>query len=371
MKVKCISKNRNEKGVIINYTLQDEKGNTLNATAQQIKSEMKAGNHEFINLQIDKAGRLVDKAEDKAEEKPVQKKPVQKKPVQKVPSVRQLSTEEKKERLKLELNEYIELLKKKYKDEDDGAEKFLKDLSGEGNIEYVENKGFIEVCHMTLGLKKYFNKLIKLIEDMALKSDVRATKYDYFSAILPEPVQKFMESSGCDNCIAEAMFYQASKNSKLALVKCGLESMSEGFVGAMILTANYDKARQFMIEEIENEAEDWGYTPKDILDRNFVEGDNMLGHVFVLKLLAEIQKHDVEYYKKQVLEIAQTTDYMCDPSNPARNIRYILSTRTCGKSYLALKLGILPARDDWDTEEEKEREDKIKAEAERLASERQ
>ena len=368
IKVKCVGKNRNDKGVIVNYNLVDEKGNKFQATSQQIKSEIKAGKYQFTNLQIDKAGRLVDKAEEKLAQTKVTK----------ITSTRKVEDKEEKKKIaKKEVKDYIDLLKEKYTGEDDGAEKFLKDFSGEGNVEFRDREGegfdILTVCHMTESTRKYFDMLIKLIEDKALKTEVRAARYDCsdFSAELPVSVQKFMESSGCDSCITEAMFYQAAKNNKLALIKCGIyDGDYNNFVGYMILTANYDKAKEFIIEHIKQQADEQDETPAEILEKgNFAEGDNMLGHVFVLKLIAEAQKRDVEYYKKQVLEIAQTPDYMCDPSNPARNIRNILRTRTCGLAYLALKLGIIPARDDWDTEEEKEREDKITAEAERLAAE--
>lgn len=62
IKVMCINKNRDSKGNIVNYMLKDETGNQFIATAQQIKEEIKIGRYEFVNLQIDKAGRLVDKA---------------------------------------------------------------------------------------------------------------------------------------------------------------------------------------------------------------------------------------------------------------------------------------------------------------------
>lgn len=62
MKVKCISKNRNAKGVILNYILQDERGQVIKATGQQIKKVINTGQYDFVNLQVDKAGRLVDKA---------------------------------------------------------------------------------------------------------------------------------------------------------------------------------------------------------------------------------------------------------------------------------------------------------------------
>ena len=65
MKVKCLAKNRDSKGNIVNYNLVDETGRKFQATGKQIKEEFKKGQFEFVNLQIDKAGRLVDKAEEK------------------------------------------------------------------------------------------------------------------------------------------------------------------------------------------------------------------------------------------------------------------------------------------------------------------
>ena len=62
---KCISKNRDHKGVIVNYTLQDQNGQRISVTGQQIKQVITSGQINIINLQIDKAGRLVDKAEEK------------------------------------------------------------------------------------------------------------------------------------------------------------------------------------------------------------------------------------------------------------------------------------------------------------------
>lgn len=65
IKVKCISKNRDSKGVIQSYTLQDVKGTTMNVTGQQIKQAIAKGQIEIVNLQIDRAGRLIDKSETK------------------------------------------------------------------------------------------------------------------------------------------------------------------------------------------------------------------------------------------------------------------------------------------------------------------
>lgn len=71
IKVKCINKIRDAKGNIIKYQLIDQTGKPMEATAKQIKAEMQRDiesrgadrvKYEFINLQIDRAGRLVDKA---------------------------------------------------------------------------------------------------------------------------------------------------------------------------------------------------------------------------------------------------------------------------------------------------------------------
>lgn len=61
MKVKCINKVRDSKGAIVKYQLVDEAGNRIEATSKQIKAEMQSGRYEFINLKLDKAGRLIDK----------------------------------------------------------------------------------------------------------------------------------------------------------------------------------------------------------------------------------------------------------------------------------------------------------------------
>ena len=62
IRVKCIKKVRDNKGNIVKYQLVGDDGSRIEATSKEIKAEMRAGRYDFINLQIDKAGRLVDKA---------------------------------------------------------------------------------------------------------------------------------------------------------------------------------------------------------------------------------------------------------------------------------------------------------------------
>lgn len=369
MRARCVGKERNEKGVIVKYILRSESGDRIETTSKEIKEGIKKGALAVVNLQIDKAGRLVDKAEEK--EKPARK--VSQKPEQ--TSNKRIIT---KDVARKEVKGYIDMMKKSYTTDNDGAEKFIKDFTGEGNVILGRDKNgkadIKTVCRMTPATKHYFEILIKQIEDKALKDEVLATRYGYtdVSVGLPDSVEKFMQSAGLDNCIAEAMFYQAAENNKLALIKCGYEEMSDGFIGEVIITANYDKAKKFILEKVKEESENSEMSPTEImLQGNYVQGDNMLGKVFILKLYAEIQKHDVSYYEDQVL--AKASDYTygdiakLNNEEQAEAIRNALRRETCGLHYLALKLGVLPQRDDWDTPEEKEIEDKITAEAKRLA----
>lgn len=371
MRARCVGKQRNEKGVITKYILKSESGDRIETTGKEIKEGIKRGALAVANLQIDKAGRLVDKAEEK--EKPARK--VSQKPEQ--TSNKRIIT---KDVARKEVKGYIDMMKKSYTTDNDGAEKFIKDFTGEGNVILGRDKDgktdIKTVCRMSPATKHYFEILIKQIEDKALKDEVRASRYECtdISVELPESVKKFMQSTELDNCIAEAMFYQAAENNKLALIKCGYEDMSEGFVGELVLTASYDKAKEFILEKVKEESENSEVSPTEImLQGNYVQGDNMLGRVFILKLYAEIQKHDVSYYEDQVL--AKASDYTygdiakLSKEEQTKAIIGALRNETSGLTYLALKLGVLPQRDDWDTPEEKEIEDKITAEAKRLAEE--
>lgn len=61
MKIKCVNKVRDNKGNIKKYQLVTEHGQKFEATAQQIKAEMKAKHYEFVNLQLSSDNRLIDK----------------------------------------------------------------------------------------------------------------------------------------------------------------------------------------------------------------------------------------------------------------------------------------------------------------------
>ncbi|MBR4981948.1 MAG: hypothetical protein IKY94_05260 [Lachnospiraceae bacterium] len=66
-KVVCVEKIRriNGKQVTMHYTLQFESGRKEVLNAKQVKELVASGRYEFLDLQIDKAGRLVKKAMDR------------------------------------------------------------------------------------------------------------------------------------------------------------------------------------------------------------------------------------------------------------------------------------------------------------------
>lgn len=361
MKITCINKIRNEKGVIVKYILEVEDGSRIEATAKQIKEEMKAGNYKFINLQIDKAGRLIDKV--------VAKRTPAKKVINKT-----VSAEDKQKAVKRaareEVKKYIDKLKNKYSlcEED-----LLYDY-GSSYFHYNEN---IE-CRMTPATKQFFDKLVNILKSVAIKDRIVVCRYGYenenIHVSLPESVDKIVKSYKLPECVVLSLVYLASENNELAFVKCGVDDMSDGFVGNMILTANYNKAKEFILNQVKEESINTELSPLEImLQGEYIQGDNMLGRVFVLKLYAEIQMRDANYYKEQVLRKARDYTFgditKLNKEEQTQAIRSALRAETCGLSYLALKLGVLPQRDDWETPEEKEIEDKITAEAKRLAEE--
>ena len=367
IKVKCLGKNRNNKGNIINYNLQDETGRQFQATAQQIKAEIRKGQYEFINLQIDKAGRLVDKAEEKTKIDVVNKPKVGmtgglnvvgRKPAPVV--TKQLTEEEKRQQeanmkilelakrnAKEELSNYIKMMAKEYTNDNWGEDKFTEDYLGENRMGEK-----LEDCKMTEIARKYFKKLIDSIENKALDEGIEAYRTDYtdFSVTLSDEVENFIKKSGCETCIKEAMFNLAGRNEKLAIITCGIDTLSDGFVGCKFLTGSYEEAKRFISMQLVGEADNRGMSPIEVMNEgSYINADNDLGRVFVLKFYADVQGHDVKYYEEKVIEQFERVR-TGDKDSDYIEIFHILNFTTEGLTYLALKRGIIHQRDDCDTE---------------------
>ena len=70
IQAKCIEKFRDKHNQIYGYRLQDQQGNIKDVTSDQLKQAIRNQQINIINLQLDKAGRLVDKTE-KPDNKPI------------------------------------------------------------------------------------------------------------------------------------------------------------------------------------------------------------------------------------------------------------------------------------------------------------
>ena len=66
IKVKCLYKFRDGSGKILGYRLQNEQGQTIDTTPDQLKMYVYSNQMHVVNLKLSKDGRLIDVADDKA-----------------------------------------------------------------------------------------------------------------------------------------------------------------------------------------------------------------------------------------------------------------------------------------------------------------
>lgn len=307
MKVRCLSKNRNNKGVIVSYNLQDETGRQFQATGQQIKEEIRKGQFEFVNLQIDTTGRLVDKAVEKPKKIIDNKNKVRMTGVLKV-----ISKEEKKKTSPKDIvKEFLSHINETYSDKISGVdtcEQFINDYTGKGNVAWDEEleRGCIKV-KMPKEAKVYFKTLVDSIEKQARESYV--TLYDPFeeeatledllnNSHLPEKVVKFQKNTKCDFGIIKGLFKCVDKED-IARIRvqddnCYINWMYD----SEILTANYEYARKYFKSALGLVAE---FNEEGHYMDVEVEG-NDIAQVFYIKYLAELSGRDLEFYKQQIIK---------------------------------------------------------------------
>lgn len=341
MRVRCINKVRNEKGVIVKYILEKENGDRIEATGNAIKLDIELEDLEVVNLQIDKAGRLVDKAEEDI--------------------MKGVLNAEMKDAVK-EVKAYINKLNTKCLYEED----LMKDY---GSSYFDED----DECRLTPVIKKFFDRLVDKIRDAAMKDEVTVRRYGYadekITVCLPNSIDRIIKLYGISSCVVLSLVYLASTSENLAFIRCGTDRAGNGFVGNMILTSSYDKAKEFIVNCVSDESYSSKILPTELmLHYDYVKGYTMLGKVFVLKMHANIQKHDINYYKEKVLTEAK--NFKCEEREEA--IRSALELKYGhGVYYLALALGVLSSRykeDVLDTPDWESIEELIILEADRLAA---
>lgn len=340
MRVRCINKVRNEKGVIVKYVLEKENGDRIEATGDEIKSDIELEELEVVNLQIDKAGRLVDKAEEDI--------------------MKGVLNAEMKDAVK-EVKAYINKLNTKCLYEGNLMEDY-------GSSYFDED----DECRLTPVIKKFFDRLVNKIRDAAMKDEVTVRRYGYadekITVYLPNSIDRIIKLYEISSCVVLSLVYLASKSKNLAFIRCGTDRAGAGLAERMILTSSYDKAKEFIVNCVSDEAYSSKILPTELmLHYDYVQGYTMLGKVFVLKMCANIQKHDINYYKEMILTEAK--NFKCEEREEA--IRSALEIKYGhGAYYLALTWGVLSPRykkDILDTPDWVSIEDVIELEAGRLA----
>lgn len=254
MRVNCINKERNEKGVITYYTLMSELGSEFNATGSELKDAIRKGIYDVINLQIDKLGRLVDKSV-KIEASSIEQL---------------LDTKLTKKEIK-EINNYIK------------------------ELQHIHNEKELAYICTTPTTRQFIDKIVSKIKDVAMKDKVTAWRFSYRNEITGRyssnysavEIKEIVESCGLSYCATSLLFYLASKNDEIALIKFGIEGV-DGLFGEMILTANYDKAKEFILDITKKASEKLRVSQEKMIKSHYLDADNMLGREFIYKLMAEL-----------------------------------------------------------------------------------
>lgn len=264
MKVKCIEKNRDDKGIIQNYTLVDEKGNQITANAKQIKYEILRGKYDFINLQIDKAGRLVDKAIKKETES-------------------DKALDKKKEAFQ-EIDNFFRNINKLYDSDKNDAYAFTEFLDDYRDARYKSRYRKI-----TPNVKKYIDMLVDEIEKQALADKClvylpswkKASPYISNSellskCVLPEKIVQLQQKYNFDYIFIQGLYFIAAENSSnLAVIRLE-ESFEKLFEDPWrseysLLTNSYTNAKKYFDREVRIYALENNMSIENVLTEGFLE----------------------------------------------------------------------------------------------------
>lgn len=275
VKITCISKVRNEKGDIITYNLREDTGREFTATASEIKAEIRAGCYDFTNLQINKLGRLVDKA--------AHKEHVKKSVVQSKSKSKDVYQNIVKQWLKEEAPKY----KKEF-----SSESFKADFKGQGLRWDEENDKGNYAYSLPKEVITFFKKYIDDIRNMAREDSVKlylGNDWDEKKpdeemiqySKLPVSVTSMFGKTGISYEIIKALYDLAAEDYGLASIRIKDWYDYDGwYADTIILTSNYEKALCYMAsyaDVIKDFTEEYDF------EANVQADANMLGMAFFTK----------------------------------------------------------------------------------------
>lgn len=374
MKVRCLEKHRNKNGVIIGYTLQNQLGEIIQATPQQVRVELQGEVYNFTNLQLDKAGRIIDKNPKSISEfntkKPKQTKPTnqtkQTNPTNQINKETTSETQNKlvesiRNRIKKACNASIEYVKGIEDDTTFPVDEFIMNYTG------INKYGETIESNMSDEVKTYFTNIVESIRDEVKKHPIVVYRCDYddFSAKLSVPAEDFIQKSGCE-WLREALFNLINYKDEVIL-EMGEETMSEGFVGSLIRsTSEYKEVKPYIMNIVEENAYNEELDTIEWLTKHeydFAESYSRLGELVICDFVKDVLGRTPEYYLKLVIEEVDLYLLQCYGNNYKNNIdnsiisccsdyaEELFSTKEYGRRALAMNTKkVLPRNDAIDYE---------------------
>lgn len=303
--IKCLKKHRNKNGAIIGYTLQSQSGEIIQATPQQVKAELQGTKYNFTNLQLDKAGRIIDKkskpstnTEVKIKQQTKEKQPAQDKFKEQNKIIAEI-----KERIRRECNAAIEYVQELEKIAFDPVYDFIASYNGTNSygVEATPKRDMLEE------IRKYFTNIIESIRKEVKEHPIVAYRYDYddFSAKLSVPAEEFIAKSGCE-WLRES-FFRIINYKYESILEFGEETLSDGFVGILLRVSTiseYEDIKPYIMNIIEEKAANEGLDTIEWLtmhEYDFVEANSRLGELLVCDFVKDVLGRTLDYYIELVI----------------------------------------------------------------------
>lgn len=355
----CTKKVRDSRGNIKSYVLQDIRGYCIEMTPADLKRSITVNSVNVLNLQIDKAGRLVDKAMPKLDT-PVKKTPA---PAakNKVPSFSDRDIEIFIDHM---VHGGCSFIRECYIVNRDRGE-------GENVAKYkvAYNCGFLSYDSDGYPFFKYgddnneesqrceyvLNTLVRQIVDYAENHTITGINYsaDFFPDF-PKNIMNIIQKIDGTYKRGELgwqLFRVAGESPRIAYIESiEVDRKKLGFSDYSILTNSYDEAKRYFqeceylksrIKEIKEEVkngmqldEQVGPLFYDMTDR---KRNNAKGNMFYAKYLAEQFGLNEEYFLKKTLKI-MIDDYKNYKSRTKKEI--IVHWLKCGNMYINYYLAL-------------------------------
>ena len=307
----CINKIRDNRGNIKSYVLKDTKGVCVEMTSADLKRNIAVNSIDVLNLQIDKAGRLVDKAKSKTP-----------------------ATSFSEQDIK-NFVDFIEHGEKSFP-----FKTFTKDFS----VYEERTDNTKSICNITYGDLSYdsdgyplvisndtsekiqkaldvLNALVRKVVNHVVRGEIRATRTSRmnFQVQFTDDIESIIrEVQGDDfrNALREGLFRISGASPRIAYIRCKEDNNN---IEYLILTNKYENIRKFLQEHTEQ---------KSIKEKTVcsvvLKDSNSKGNAFYARYLAELQGKDLEYFKEQMLTKA-ISDYRAVPYKDRQSVREVLT----------------------------------------------